>query len=179
MTTETGKPDGNRIYHRSNSAQGGGLPRNPSFHRRASLQASYKGQRRQEAGIGAVNFVRSTSVTDTSTLAVLRSFTRSQWLTLATQNILIFCSTMAYSLLSPFFPDEADKKDASPFMVGLIFGIYELVIFILSPIYGMTVSSSLYIVVFHGFIIAGSLTRCLFHYGKAAGLDDCFFHQLQ
>jgi MFS family permease len=40
------------------------------------------------------------------------------------------------SILAPFFPTEAEKKGTTASEYGLIFGVYSLVGFILSPIYG-------------------------------------------
>ncbi|KAK3706561.1 hypothetical protein RRG08_055001 [Elysia crispata] len=52
---------------------------------------------------------------------------------LATSNLFAGCG---FSLLAPFFPQEAEKKGASNTAVGLIFSSFQLVIFIFSPIYG-------------------------------------------
>ncbi len=40
------------------------------------------------------------------------------------------------SLQAPFFPQEAEKKGSTATEYGLVFGIFELVVFIVSPIYG-------------------------------------------
>lgn len=37
---------------------------------------------------------------------------------------------------APFFPQEAEKKGANATEYGLVFGIFELVVFFISPIYG-------------------------------------------
>ncbi|GFR65866.1 MFS-type transporter-like protein [Elysia marginata] len=52
---------------------------------------------------------------------------------LALANLYSGCG---FSLLAPFFPQEAAKKGASGTAIGLIFSSFELVIFIFSPIYG-------------------------------------------
>jgi hypothetical protein len=41
-----------------------------------------------------------------------------------------------------FFP-QAEKKGASPSEYGLVFGIFELVVFIVSPFYGQHVSDDI------------------------------------
>ncbi|CAH1803160.1 unnamed protein product [Owenia fusiformis] len=41
-----------------------------------------------------------------------------------------------YSMLGPFFPQEANKKGASETMTGFIFGIYAIVVFLTSPFFG-------------------------------------------
>jgi MFS family permease len=39
-------------------------------------------------------------------------------------------------LQAPFFPQEAERKGANATEYGLVFGIFELVVFLISPIYG-------------------------------------------
>jgi len=50
--------------------------------------------------------------------------------------------SVSFSVIAPFFPVEAAKKGATQTEIGLIFGFFELVIFIMSPIYGTFVSIS-------------------------------------
>lgn len=38
---------------------------------------------------------------------------------------------------------QAEKKGASPSEYGLVFGIFELVVFIISPVYGQHVSTNI------------------------------------
>ena len=47
-----------------------------------------------------------------------------------------FFNAICVSLQSPFFPKEAEDKGCSATEYGLVFGIFELVVFIISPIYG-------------------------------------------
>jgi len=49
----------------------------------------------------------------------------------------VSCTVTKCSL---FYPLQADKKGASQTVVGMIFGTFELVIFISSPIFGNYVS---------------------------------------
>lgn len=65
-----------------------------------------------------------------------RKLTKRQWVTLATFIIVNFCSAVCISLQAPFFPSEAEKKGATPTEYGLVFGIFELTVFIVSPFYG-------------------------------------------
>lgn len=37
---------------------------------------------------------------------------------------------------APFFPQEAEKKGANATEYGLVFGVFELIVFMISPIYG-------------------------------------------
>ncbi|CAH1781928.1 unnamed protein product [Owenia fusiformis] len=48
-----------------------------------------------------------------------------------------------FSMLGPFFPQEANKKGASETMTGLIFGIYAIVVFLTSPFLGSTASCNI------------------------------------
>ncbi|XP_022254884.1 MFS-type transporter SLC18B1-like, partial [Limulus polyphemus] len=52
---------------------------------------------------------------------------------LAIGNLLVGA---CYSLLAPFFPQEAEKKGASSTEYGMVFSVYELVGFIFAPVYG-------------------------------------------
>ncbi|CAG2183415.1 unnamed protein product, partial [Oppiella nova] len=45
------------------------------------------------------------------------------------------------SLQAPFFPKEAESKGATPTQYGLVFGIYELMIAITSPLFGKMIAS--------------------------------------
>ena len=69
-----------------------------------------------------------------------RKWSRAQWIILVTHCTLLFCGSVSYSLLSAFFPQEALKKGADSLTTGIIFGVYELVVFIASPIFGTLVS---------------------------------------
>ena len=41
-----------------------------------------------------------------------------------------------FKSLAPFFPAEAQKKGLTETQIGIIFGLFELVLLILSPIFG-------------------------------------------
>lgn len=56
---------------------------------------------------------------------------------------VMFITVLYYSfnyrenpLQAPFFPQEAEKKGANATEYGLVFGIFELVVFVISPVYG-------------------------------------------
>ncbi|KAM9708602.1 MFS-type transporter SLC18B1 isoform 2-T2 [Menidia menidia] len=51
---------------------------------------------------------------------------RRQILTLISMASVNFSSMMCYSILGPFFPNEATKKGASQTVIGLIFGCYAI-----------------------------------------------------
>lgn len=46
------------------------------------------------------------------------------------------------SLQAPFFPQEAERKGASPTVYGLVFGVYELAIIFVSPLVGKLIGRS-------------------------------------
>ena len=58
-------------------------------------------------------------------------------------------STITYNCIVPFFPGEAQKKGLSTTEVGLIFGIFEFVTLIVSPLYGKYVSFYLTLILFY------------------------------
>lgn len=56
---------------------------------------------------------------------------------LSLQNVSLCIS---FGVISPFYPTEAEKKGATPTEVGLVFGCFQLVMFIACPLYGNFVS---------------------------------------
>ena len=49
-------------------------------------------------------------------------------------------TTAGYSIISPFFPQEAKKKGLTETQIGLVFASIEAAMFVMSPIYGSLVS---------------------------------------
>ena len=64
------------------------------------------------------------------------SWTKEQWLVMLTMMVTHFFNGMCVSLQAPFYPKEAESKGASATEYGLVFGIFELTVFIVSPIVG-------------------------------------------
>lgn len=64
------------------------------------------------------------------------NFTRQQWLVALTFVVVNFCNAMCVSMQAPFYPQEAEKKGCVPSEYGLVFGIFELTVFLVSPIIG-------------------------------------------
>uniref|UniRef100_A0A8D8VZN9 MFS-type transporter SLC18B1 n=1 Tax=Cacopsylla melanoneura TaxID=428564 RepID=A0A8D8VZN9_9HEMI len=64
------------------------------------------------------------------------SFTTRQWLTLIAIGSVHFSSSICISLQAPFYPAEAEKKGATATEYGLVFGSFELVAFLSSPLFG-------------------------------------------
>lgn len=73
-------------------------------------------------------------------LQSLSGISRKQWLTLIVFAVADFCSAICVSLQAPFYPQEAEKKGATPTEYGLVFGIFELTVFFVSPILGKNLS---------------------------------------
>lgn len=64
------------------------------------------------------------------------AYTRKQLITLVVFSVAQFCNAVCVSLQAPFYPAEAERKGATATQYGLVFGIFELTVFIVSPIYG-------------------------------------------
>ena len=59
-------------------------------------------------------------------------------------NKLIYSMHICANVIGKNIPfSQAEKKGASPSEYGLVFGIFELVVFIISPIYGQHVSDNI------------------------------------
>ena len=69
-----------------------------------------------------------------------RSWTRDQKLTAVAMALMNFSTQVSFAVIAPFYPVEAAKKGATSTEIGLIFGIFQLVIFITAPLYGKYVS---------------------------------------
>lgn len=83
----------------------------------------------------------SSASTDSEASSVAsRIWTRNQKLTAVSMALMNFSTQVSFSVIAPFYPVEAAKKGATSTEIGLIFGIFQLVIFVTSPIYGQGVS---------------------------------------
>lgn len=67
-------------------------------------------------------------------------FSKRQCVLLAVFGLINFISAITFSIQAPFYPAEAEKKGATASEYGFVFGIFEFVIFLASPIYGLFVS---------------------------------------
>jgi len=63
-------------------------------------------------------------------------FTRQQLLTVVTFVVVNFCNAMCVSMQAPFYPREAVSKGLAVWHFGLVFGAFEITVFIVSPIIG-------------------------------------------
>ena len=66
----------------------------------------------------------------------MAKYTKRQWVTLVVFGACQFCNSVCFSIQAPFYPAEAESKGATASEYGLVFGIYELVIFLICPIFG-------------------------------------------
>ncbi|MCL4158758.1 UNVERIFIED_CONTAM: hypothetical protein GTU68_050739 [Idotea baltica] len=66
----------------------------------------------------------------------MSKFSKRQYSTLIAFCVAQFCNGLCISIQAPFYPKEAEDKGAVPSQYGFVFGVYELVVFIFSPIYG-------------------------------------------
>ena len=68
--------------------------------------------------------------------------TWSRWLIILTATVLVtqVLTSAGYTIISPFFPQEAIKKGLTETQIGLVFASTEIATFITSPIYGSLVS---------------------------------------
>lgn len=66
----------------------------------------------------------------------MSGYSRRQWVTLVTFSVAQFFNAVCVSLQAPFYPAEAERKGATATQYGLVFGIFELTVFLVSPIYG-------------------------------------------
>ncbi|XP_038209175.1 MFS-type transporter SLC18B1-like [Zerene cesonia] len=89
-------------------------------------------------------------------------FTRRQWSTLVVISIADFCNAICVALQAPFFPQEAEKKGCTATEYGLVFGVFELVVFAISPLYGAHLNRLGPKLVFNAGILTTSTCAILF-----------------
>lgn len=88
-----------------------------------------------------------------------KKMTRTQLVVLSCIAYGNFWVAACVSLQAPFFPMEAEMKGASSTIYGLIFGVYELMIITMSPVFGkMVAKMSPNILVQMGLLVCGSAT---------------------
>ncbi|XP_022919162.1 MFS-type transporter SLC18B1-like [Onthophagus taurus] len=90
------------------------------------------------------------------------NFSKRQWLTLIVIGIADFFNAICVSLQAPFYPQEAERKGASATEYGLVFGIFELVVFIVSPLYGRHINKLGPKLMFNGGIYTTGICAILF-----------------
>ncbi|KFM69104.1 MFS-type transporter, partial [Stegodyphus mimosarum] len=73
-----------------------------------------------------------------------------------------FWMAASVSLQAPFFPREAELKGATPTQYGLVFGIFELVVIIMSPIYGKLIPTVTPKFLITAGVLVGGAACCVF-----------------
>ncbi|XP_034232690.1 MFS-type transporter SLC18B1-like isoform X2 [Thrips palmi] len=69
-------------------------------------------------------------------MRIKRRYTRRQWSTVMLIGTVNFAGAVCISLQAPFYPQEAEMKGSTATEYGLVFGIFELVSFLSSPLFG-------------------------------------------
>lgn len=83
-------------------------------------------------------------------------------MTLCIIGLADFCNAICVSLQAPFFPNEAEKKGCTATEYGLVFGIFELIVFLISPVYGQYLNVIGPKVLFNGGIFTTGTAAILF-----------------
>ncbi|CAG7829141.1 unnamed protein product [Allacma fusca] len=63
-------------------------------------------------------------------------YTKKQWVTLLVIGFANVIATTVISMQAPFYPHEAERKGASATEYGLVFGVFELTMFVMCPVFG-------------------------------------------
>lgn len=78
----------------------------------------------------------STSSSEDSSFTRFSDLSGKQWAAVGMLAIANLCSTIAFSCIAPFYPGEAQLKGLTTSEIGVIFGAFELVMFITAPLLG-------------------------------------------
>ncbi|KAF6037560.1 SLC18B1 [Bugula neritina] len=79
---------------------------------------------------------KPSSESDISKETKKSKWTRTQILTAIILPLMNLVRASSFGVIVPFYPTEAAKKGVSTVVIGFIFGTYELVEFLASPIFG-------------------------------------------
>ncbi|CAI5456359.1 unnamed protein product [Caenorhabditis angaria] len=71
-----------------------------------------------------------------SAFKLYRSMSYREIVTLIMLCLANLCSTVAFSCIAPFYPTEANEKNLTETEIGIVFGVFEFTMFIVSPIFG-------------------------------------------
>uniref|UniRef100_A0A0R3S4C1 MFS domain-containing protein n=1 Tax=Elaeophora elaphi TaxID=1147741 RepID=A0A0R3S4C1_9BILA len=66
----------------------------------------------------------------------LLSLTTREWMTICMLSVANLGSTSAYSCIAPFYSAEAKLKGLRSFETGVVFGVFELIMFFVAPLFG-------------------------------------------
>lgn len=82
----------------------------------------------------------SSSSSEESSVVRFADLSGKEWAAVGMLAIANLCSTIAFSCIAPFYPAEAQLKGLDASEIGVIFGAFELVMFIAAPFLGKYVS---------------------------------------
>ncbi|XP_067934915.1 MFS-type transporter SLC18B1-like [Watersipora subatra] len=111
---------------------------------------------------------QETSSSDSKDVPKAEKWTRKQILTAISLSLMNVSLCISFGIISPFYPTEAAKKGATATEVGLVFGVFQLVMFVTAPIYGIFIRQmgAKYMFISGSFILGG----CSISFGF---LDRC------
>ena len=69
------------------------------------------------------------------------TLSRRQWLVITTFIVLFLFNGMCFPIQAPFYPKEAETKGCKPSEYGFVFGIYQLAVFVVSPVFGANLNT--------------------------------------
>ncbi|KAI1716240.1 major facilitator superfamily domain-containing protein [Ditylenchus destructor] len=78
----------------------------------------------------------SSSSSASSSYTRFSDLTKKQWATVGMLAVANLCSTVAFSCIAPFYPGEAQTKGMNTSEIGIVFGVFELVMFVTAPLLG-------------------------------------------
>ena len=73
------------------------------------------------------------------------NITKSQLIAIILLSLFFFLTSSFYSIFAPFYPLEASKKGMNQTQIGIIFGIFQFTLLVLSPVFGKYVIKIAYI----------------------------------
>uniref|UniRef100_A0A1I7XUL8 MFS domain-containing protein n=1 Tax=Heterorhabditis bacteriophora TaxID=37862 RepID=A0A1I7XUL8_HETBA len=86
-----------------------------------------------ESSCGNESSTSEISVLPKTSFAALSS---REWATIIMLALANLCSTVAFSCIAPFYPGEAAMKGMTESQTGMVFGVFELVMFVTAPLFG-------------------------------------------
>lgn len=99
-----------------------------------------------EAGYGAIEQEASVESATNRTksknkfLSITSNMTRKELITVVLLSLFFFLNWTYFSIFPTVFPHEAMEKGMSQTQIGFIFGIFQLTLFLLYPVFGKYVS---------------------------------------
>nr|CDQ01013.1 Bm4394, isoform d [Brugia malayi] len=113
-----------------------------------SMRAMLKDEKLQEKSTDSGNeslekgitkrksFINSKNSSYKTTAFKSSSLTTKEWMTICILSIANLGSTSAYSCIAPFYSNEAKIKGLRSFEIGVVFGVFELIMFFIAPLFG-------------------------------------------